>query len=56
MNNNVVLGSGVWFHKDLWSTFRVLYDQTNLYVLVEVQDDILVTDSTIGTTTTTSRS
>ena len=46
MNNNVVRGSGVWFHKDLWSTFRALYDQTNLYVLVEVQDDLLVTDST----------
>lgn len=45
MNNHVVRGSGVWFHQDLWSTYRALYDQDNLYFLIEVQDDVLVTDS-----------
>lgn len=44
MNNNLVRGTGPLFHKDLWTTWRILYDDANLYVLVESRDETLVKD------------
>jgi glucose/arabinose dehydrogenase len=44
MNNNLVRGTGPLFHKDLWTTWRILYDDANLYVLVESRDETLIKD------------
>ena len=44
--NNVVLGAGaISGPNDLSASFRALYDDTNLYLLVDVTDDNLVHDS-----------
>lgn len=43
-NNHLVAGSGMLFQRDLWATWRALYDDTNLYILVEVRDESLVND------------
>ncbi|MBE2235640.1 MAG: PQQ-dependent sugar dehydrogenase, partial [Anaerolinea sp.] len=44
MNNNLVRGTGPLFHSDLWVTWRILYDDARLYVLVEARDDVLIND------------
>jgi glucose/arabinose dehydrogenase len=44
MMNNLVVGTGTLFHKDLWVSWRALYDDTYLYYLVEARDDILIND------------
>jgi hypothetical protein len=44
MNNNLVRGTGPLFHKDLWATWRIMYDDDNLYVLVEARDETLIKD------------
>ena len=44
MNNNLVRGTGPLFHKDLWTTWRILYDDAHLYVLVESRDETLIKD------------
>lgn len=44
MNNHLVRGTGPLFHKDLWATWRTLYDDANLYVLAEVRDETLIND------------
>ena len=44
MNNNLVIGTGVLFQSDLWATWRIMYDDSNLYFLVEVRDDTLIKD------------
>ena len=44
---NVTIGSAVPA-SDLSGSFRALYDDTNLYLLVEITDDILINDSGTG--------
>ena len=41
---------------DLSASFRALYDDTNLYLLAEVTDDVVMNDSAPGITMTASRS
>jgi len=44
MMNNLVVGTGTLFHQDLWVNWRMLYDDTWLYLLAEARDDVLIKD------------